>query len=75
MLRSICCRLKSTFLVFADIHGPILACHKHDFVDWSPLPCAVSTGAQDDKKEPGNFGDPAKWSQTGLGGGDNFSLE
>ena len=24
---------------------------------------------QDDAKEPGNFGDPAGWSQTGLGGG------
>ena len=24
---------------------------------------------QDEDKEPGNFGDPAKWSQTGLGGG------
>lgn len=29
---------------------------------------------QDDKKEPGNFGDPAKWSQTGLGGG-SYSVE
>lgn len=29
---------------------------------------------QDEKKEPGNFGDPAKWSQTGLGGG-SYSVE
>ena len=48
-----------------------------DIRDWHIfmlLDAVHRSWSEDEDKEPGNFGDPAKWSQTGLGGGQSWGM-